>query len=65
MQKVAEVFEEILQAAEKGLKNHLPPRLNKAPGQVWNEVKQRKVDDQLKDKVIRVNKEDKRKKRDA
>jgi hypothetical protein len=28
---VAEVFEEILQAAEKGLKK-LPPRLNRAPG---------------------------------
>ena len=32
-QEVAEVFEELLQAAEKGL-DHLPPRLNRAPGQV-------------------------------
>jgi hypothetical protein len=35
---VAEVFEEMLQAAEKGL-DALPPRLNRAPGQVQNEAK--------------------------
>ena len=32
-QEVAEVFEEMLQAVDKGL-NYLPPRLNRAPGQV-------------------------------
>lgn len=30
-QEVAEVLEEILQAAEKGL-TYLPPRMNRAPG---------------------------------
>lgn len=43
-QEVAEVLEEIMQAADKGL-DHLPPRLNRAPGQVWNEAKQKQVDD--------------------
>jgi len=37
-QEVAEVFEEMLQAAEKGL-DHLPERLNRAPGQRPNEIK--------------------------
>jgi hypothetical protein len=32
-QEVAEVFEEMIAATEKGL-DHLPPRLNRAPGQV-------------------------------
>lgn len=38
VQDVAEVLEEVLQAAEKGMKR-LPARLNRAPGQVWNEAK--------------------------
>jgi len=37
-QEVAEVFEEMLQATEKGLEE-LPARLNRAPGQVQNEAK--------------------------
>lgn len=37
-QEVAEVFEEMLQAVEKGL-DQMPPRLNRAPGQVHNEAK--------------------------
>lgn len=38
VQEVAEVLEEILQAAEKGL-DYLPPRANRAPGQIFNEAK--------------------------
>jgi len=41
-QEVAEVFEEMLQACEKGL-DVLPPRLNRAPGQVHNEAKELKA----------------------
>lgn len=41
-QEVAEVFEEMLQAAEKGL-DHLPPRLNRAPGQYQNDIKKEKA----------------------
>lgn len=37
-QEVAEVFEEMLQAAEKGL-DRLPPRANRAPGQRTNQAK--------------------------
>jgi hypothetical protein len=60
---VAEVLEELLQGAEKGLKK-LPARANRAPGQVWNEAKQKKEDDQRKDSDLKFQKEDKRKKRD-
>ncbi len=52
-----------MQAAEKGLKK-LPPRLNRAPGQVWNEAKQKREEDQRKEKEIQVSKDDVRKKRD-
>jgi hypothetical protein len=41
-QEVAEVFEEMLQAAEKGL-DHLPDRRNRAPGQITNEGKLQKA----------------------
>lgn len=64
IQDVAEVFEEILVATEKGLKT-LPPRLNRTPGQVWNDAKQKREDEQRKEKDLRVGKEDVRKKRDA
>jgi hypothetical protein len=64
IQDVAEVLEEILVAAEKGQKS-LPPRLNRAPGQVWNDAKQKREEDLRKEKEIRVSKEDVRKKRDA
>lgn len=37
-QEVAEVFEEMLQAACKGL-THLPPRVNRLPGQLQNEAR--------------------------
>lgn len=40
-QEVAEVFEEMLQATALGLEE-LPPRLNRAPGQVQNELKNQK-----------------------
>ena len=40
VQDVAEVLEEILTAADKGL-NVLPPRLNRLPGQIWNDAKQK------------------------
>lgn len=63
VQDVAEVLEEILTAADKGL-NVLPPRLNRLPGQIWNDAKQKKEDDQRREKDIKVSKEDKRKKRD-
>ena len=62
-QDVAEILEEILQASEKGLKS-LPSRLNRAPGQVWNDAKQKKEDDSKKYNDINTNREDKRKKRD-
>lgn len=64
VQDVAEVFEEILLATEKGLKT-LPPRLNRTPGQVWNDAKQKREDEQRKEKDLRMGKEDVRKKRDA
>jgi hypothetical protein len=41
-QEVAEVFEEIIQASLLGL-TELPPRLNRAPGQVKNEAKELKA----------------------
>lgn len=62
-QDVAEVLEEVLQASEKGLKK-LPPRLNRAPGQVWNEAKQKREEDTRKEKAFEINREDVRKKRD-
>lgn len=40
-QEVAEVFEEMLQACEKGL-DRLPPRANRAPGQRTNQAKLQK-----------------------
>jgi hypothetical protein len=63
IQDVAEVLEELLQASEKGLKK-LPPRANRAPGQVWNEAKQKKDTDNRKEKEFEINREDVRKKRD-
>lgn len=42
----------------------LPPRQNRAPGQVWNDAKQKREDDLKKENDIKFNKEDKRKKRD-
>ena len=62
-QEVAEVFEEILQATEKGL-YHLPPRLNRAPGQVANEAKKEKENAEKEEAERRAFKEMQRKKRD-
>ena len=62
-QEIAEVLEEILQAADKGLA-YLPPRLNKTPGQVWNDAKQKKVEDSKKEEEIQMNRELIRRKRD-
>jgi hypothetical protein len=42
----------------------LPPRLNRAPGQVWNDAKQKKDDESRKEKEFEINREDVRKKRD-
>jgi hypothetical protein len=62
-QEVAEFFEELLCAAEKGL-DVLPPRLNRAPGQVHNEAKELKKQKIEEEKEIRELKEEKRKYRD-
>ena len=43
-QETAEILEEILQAASKGL-DYLPPRANRAPGQIYNEAK-KKMDEE-------------------
>ena len=60
---MAEVFEEMLQAAEKGL-DALPPRLNRAPGQVQNEAKLIKEQKEKEDLERRAGKEAKRVARD-
>jgi hypothetical protein len=54
-QEVAEFFEELLQATEKGL-DYLPPRLNRAPGQVDNEAKRQRqaaIDKEREGKEVR------------
>lgn len=43
-QEVAEVLEEMLQATEKGLL-YLPPRPNRAPGQIYNDAKKKNDED--------------------
>jgi hypothetical protein len=58
-QEVAEVFEEMLQACEKGI-TYLPPRLNRAPGQVHNEAKELKALRIKEEEEIRDAKENKR-----
>jgi hypothetical protein len=63
VQEVAEVLEEILGAVEKDIKK-LPPRANRAPGQVWNEAKQKRVEDEKTQREVLMKQEDKRKKRD-
>lgn len=62
-QEVAEVFEEIIQATEKGL-FYLPPRLNRAPGQVNNEAKAQRAQWEKEDMERQAQKEALRKKRD-
>lgn len=62
VQEVAEVLEEMLQAAERGL-TRLPPRPNRAPGQIYNEAKKKKNDDIMKEKEMKHQKEEKRLKR--
>lgn len=61
-QEVAEVFEEILQATEKGL-DYLPKRLSKMPGQIHNEVKEAKIRKQKEEQELKALKEEKRRKR--
>jgi len=62
-QEVAEFFEELLQATEKGLTT-LPPRLNRAPGQVENEAKRLRAEREAQEREEREVKEAKRKYRD-
>ena len=62
-QEVAEVFEEIIQATEKGL-FYLPNRLNRAPGQVNNEAKAQRAQWEKEDMERQAQKEALRKKRD-
>ena len=63
-QEVAEVFEEMLMAVDKGL-NYLPPRLNRAPGQVLNEAKELKAQRKAEEEAIKKEKEDKRNQRNS
>ena len=63
-QEVAEVFEEMLQAAEKGL-DHLPERRNRAPGQITNDRKVQKANQEKEEQDRRAEKEAKRKERDV
>ena len=63
MQEVAETFEEMLQAVEKG-QTELPPRFKSAPGQFWNEAKQRMKEEEEMYKQMQGNKNMLRKNRD-
>ena len=62
-QEVAEVFEEILVATEQGLSS-LPPRRNRAPGQVENEIKLQKAQKEQEELELDLIREEKRKGRD-
>ena len=62
-QEVAEVFEEILAATEKGM-SKLPDRLNRLPGQVPNEAKISKAQKKLEDQELDRAREVERKRRD-
>ena len=63
VQEVAEVLEELLKATERGL-SALPARLNRAPGQIFNEAKKKREEDRKQETGIKISKEDVRKKRD-
>ena len=62
-QEVAEVFEEMLQATEQGLFS-LPPRLNRAPGQVQNEWKNQNHRQEIEQLAREAEREERRKERD-
>lgn len=62
-QEVAETFEEMLAGVEKGLES-LPPRQNRAPGQVENEAKREKLLREQEEALARQEQELRRKMRD-
>ena len=68
-QEVAEFFEELLQAVDKDVRHkegpnkglmYLPPRLNRAPGQVDNKAKQDRAQREADEKRDREKREAKR-----